>query len=135
MARIRGDRVDLSFPSIEGEGIKSSVGHPKSLLEPLSQLHCETLLDASLRRESKERINRRHFSPRIIGIPLHFDERDGSFGEASVGKRDRIVGVLPTLIDQTAPCPAFIFHKAVAIHIAIAVYPSQCGFGIRQESS
>src|SRR4029078_6712083 len=54
-----------------------------------------------------------------VNVTLNFAQSDWSFGGRAVRVENRIVGVLPTLMDETEFRLASIFHKAVAINVAI----------------
>src|SRR5579863_9705316 len=60
---------------------------------------------------------------RSVNVALHFDERDRALGQFAIRMENRIVTVLPALVDQTFFRPATIFDKAVTIAIAVNVDP------------
>src|SRR5580700_12191219 len=64
-------------------------------------------------------------------VALDLRERDVTFGQSAVGMKNRIVGILPTLICETAFGRTPIFDKTVLIRIAAAVDPVQRGFYVR----
>ncbi len=68
-----------------------------------------------------------------IDVALHFAERDRRLGQRTVLVEDRIVRVLPPLLDQTAVRRARVLHEAVAVAIAVAIDPGQSGLDVRPE--
>ena len=70
---------------------------------------------------------------RRIDVALHLAERDRALRDRAVGVEDRVVGILPALIDQTLLVGAVILDEAVAIGIARPVDPAQRRFDVGPE--
>src|SRR5437867_1408736 len=66
-----------------------------------------------------------------VNVALHFAQSDWSFGGRPVGVENRIVRVLPTLMDETEFRHASIFHEAVAIGVAIMIDPCERALDVR----
>ena len=62
---------------------------------------------------------------RRIDITLDLAQGDRSFGQAAIFMKDRVVQILPTLVDQTVSVLAVILDKTVAIRIAVGIDPMQ----------
>ena len=60
----------------------------------------------------------RHPLQRDPVVGLFFDGRDRILDEASIGIADRLIGILPAVILQTAAGPPFVFQKTIAITVA-----------------
>ena len=61
---------------------------------------------------------------RGINVSLHFTERDGRFRNRSVGMKNRIVRILPTLLHQPFGTMPPVFHKTVFVGISEFVDPA-----------
>ena len=68
---------------------------------------------------------------RRIDVALHLAERDRPLRYRAIGVKDRVVEVLPALVDQARFVGAVIFDEAVAIGIARPVDPAQRRFDVR----
>src|SRR6266496_6063674 len=66
-----------------------------------------------------------------VNVALHFAQSDWSFGGRAVSVENRIVRVLPTLMDETEFRPTSIFHEAVAIDVAIMIDPCERALDVR----
>src|SRR5260370_15746158 len=99
----------------------------------------ETILEASLQRlrllqpspfEGAVAENGRQLRgaiPGCIGIALHLAERDRRIGEPAVGVKDRIRGVLPALVDETAHRFAAILDESLVVDVAVSLHPQHRG--------
>src|SRR4029079_8813019 len=65
-----------------------------------------------------------------IDIGLHLDQRDWTARHAPVAMEDRIVAVLPALVDQAILVHAAVLDEAIAIAIAAGIDPMQGGLEI-----
>jgi hypothetical protein len=64
---------------------------------------------------------------RLLLVPLHLTHRDRSMHRAAVTMEDRIVRVLPSLVNQSGSAAALILQEAIAVLIAIGCHPLQRG--------
>src|SRR5262245_3606567 len=64
---------------------------------------------------------------RAIDVALHLRKRDRPLRQAAVGVENRILGIFPALVGETALGRAVVFEKAVAIGISGAVDPGERG--------
>jgi hypothetical protein len=58
-------------------------------------------------------------------IALHLAERDWAARQASIGVKNRVIGILPALIDKTRPGLRPIFDKTVIVCVAKTIAPMQ----------
>ena len=68
-----------------------------------------------------------------IHVGLNFAQSNWPLGQAAVLVEDGVVRILPTLIDQTLGVLALIFHKPVAVRVAINVDPMKGRLDIRPQ--
>src|SRR6266576_1133868 len=66
-----------------------------------------------------------------VKVALHFAQSDWSFGRRTVGVENRIMRVLPTLMDETEFRLASVFHETVAIDVAIMIDPCKRALDVR----
>ena len=71
---------------------------------------------------------------RVIHVRLHFAERDRRVGQRAVGVEDRILRILPPLLNQANRRTSGIFDEAVAVAIAVAVDPIKGALDVWPES-
>jgi hypothetical protein len=69
-----------------------------------------------------------------VDVGLHFAQGDGSLSHAAIVMKDRILGVLPSLIGQSFLGLPMVFDEAVAVPIAVGVDPAQRGLGVGPQS-
>src|SRR5438094_4946600 len=131
MARVRRSHPAWLLSAIECECIGRKFVAPKAFFKSSAQ-------DAGLLRQiARPCIITKEFSQPSghqlgsVNVALHFAQRDRSLGRRAVRVENRIVRVLPTLVDKTEFRPASVFHEAVSIDIAVMVNPSECTFDVR----
>src|SRR6185437_14353868 len=101
---------------------KLTLGHPEILLEALLQrtgflLQLGGPLLVAFRAEDL-----RHQLPTCVQVPLHLAQSDWRLSQFSVGVKNRIAGILPTLIRQCFLADAAISQIAVAAsHFGIKI--------------
>src|SRR5262249_34072215 len=66
-----------------------------------------------------------------INVALHFAQSDWPFGRRTVRVENRILRILPALMDETELRSASIFHEAVTVGIAVTINPSQSPLDVR----
>src|SRR5271157_973428 len=100
MARIRCPDPAWILAAVESQGKGAEILAPESRIEILSQdlrfaaqLDLQIILAHAMRELSCVRLRGKH-------IALHFTKRDRPARQCAVGVKDRIVGILPALIDQ-----------------------------------
>src|ERR1700730_2758167 len=125
MTRIRCADPAWMLVSIERQGKGPKILAPKSRLEFLlqrfrlaAQPGFEIILAQAMREFRGMRLVPEH-------IALHFAKRDRPFGQRAIGVKDRIIRILPALIDKAGPGLPRIFDKAVSIGVAERVDPLQ----------
>ena len=93
---------------------------------------------ADVLRGAEARLRERAVEPRRgpaarVRVRLDLDERDGRLGERSIGVRDGVARVLPTLVDEAGLGSARVLEEAVAVAIAEAIHPIERGVEARPE--
>ena len=58
-------------------------------------------------------------------VALDLAQRDGALGEAPVGMEDRVVGVLPALLDEAGRKLPGVLDESVAVRVGRSVDPGQ----------
>ena len=66
-----------------------------------------------------------------VNVGLNFAQSDRAFGQAAILVEDRVVRILPALIDQALGVLALIFYKPVTVRVAIGVDPMEGSLNIR----
>ena len=101
--------------AVERERVGASSSHQNALS------NCSRSASASLARRA-----RRSASPSAaasarraalggVDVALHLAQRDRAFGERAVGVEDRVVRILPALLDQARSASARVLDEAVAV--------------------
>src|SRR5919197_955134 len=70
-------------------------------------------------------VEARHAAPRVHGVALHLDERNGRVGGSPRGERHAVVAVLPALVAQPLLRAPLVFDEAVTVAVAVALDPAQ----------
>src|ERR1019366_10210196 len=68
-----------------------------------------------------------------IDIRLHFAQRNRTDRQISVAVEDRIVRILPSLLNQTVVGLPRILYKAIAVLVAVAIDPLQRSQDVRPD--
>src|ERR1700730_9407764 len=123
MAGIRCPDPAWALVSIERQGIGAKTLAPKSRLEFLlqrlrlaAQPGFEIIFAHAMREFRGMRLGPEH-------VALHFAKRDRPFGQRATGVENRIIRILPALIDKARRVLPRIFDKAVSIRVAKRVDP------------
>ena len=127
MSGIGGQHPARVLLSVECQGIGAEIGTPERRLEALLQR-----VGAGFEVERHRRLYKMlgkpgRREPGRVHIALHLTEGDRPHCEAPVGVRDRILAILPTLIQEPLRRLAAVFDKAVAVAITEALDPAQRG--------
>src|SRR5204863_3874208 len=136
MARIRGDRIDRAFLSVECEHVVAELVAPEVAVEPLAEL---LRLSFQVGRELlvppdfASQPSSAHV--RVVGIPLDLGGRDRRLRGAAVRELNPGVGVLPAVVLESLRRAALVFEVAVAIEIPFLVDPTERAPRIRLEPS
>src|SRR5262249_9047646 len=64
-------------------------------------------------------------------ITLHFAQCDGRLGKRAVAMEDGIMGIFPTLMNETVFRPATVLDETVTVCVAIAVDPLKRALDVR----
>jgi hypothetical protein len=75
----------------------------------------------------------RRSEARCVDVALNFGERDGAVGEPAVGVEDRVLGVPPTLLDETPRRLPVIFDESVTVPVAPRIDPVERRLDVRPE--
>src|ERR1019366_1315992 len=135
MPRVRRADPAWNLVAVERQGICAEVLAPKSRLEILSQnLRLAAQLDLQIIFAHAMRELRR-MNLRGKHIALHFAKRDRPFRQLAAGVKDRIIGILPALINKARSRLPRIFNEAVPIRIAKVGDPLQSRLDIRPDGS
>src|ERR1700761_308570 len=60
---------------------------------------------------------------RSVDVSLYFAESDRALGETSIGVKDRVMRILPTLLNQAIRRETCILHESITISVAKVVDP------------
>jgi len=133
MTRIRCPDPAWILVPIERQGIGAKILAPKRrpeiLLQTLrlaAQPDFEIILAHAMREFRGMRLGPEH-------VALHFAKRDRPFGQRAIGVENRIIRILPALIDKARRVLPRIFDKAVSIRVAERVDPLQSRVDIRPD--
>src|SRR5260221_13230275 len=133
MASIRRLHPARLLFTIEGQSKGGNVLTTEGLIEALPQrvrLNPEGTRGIGAPKTGGDRIGRQECA---IVVALHFTERDGGFGDPAILVENRIVTVLPALIEKALVRLAAIFDETVAIEIAMDIGPVHRSFDIRPD--
>src|SRR5918996_4086678 len=111
--------------AIQRQDVGTEVVVPERRVEAETQLLGLTIQGRRALLEPEPSGNGSRPASGSVGIALDLDERDRPLGQGAVGVEDRIVAVLPALIDQPLTCPPAILDEAVAVTVAVLVDPSE----------
>ena len=64
-------------------------------------------------------------APGAVGVGLHLHQRHRAAGEGAVGVEDRVVAVLPALVDQAFGVLPAVLDEAVAVAVAVDLEPGE----------
>ena len=120
--RIRRDRVDGPLLTIEGLGEEAALGKEEAIAHGLRQFLGD---GAQLIAVSLSEVVAEVGGGEVggVGIPLHLAQRDGPFGEASVGEGDGVPAVLPSLVPQERRRVGGVLDEAVAVGVTPPSHP------------
>src|SRR6185437_2145637 len=107
------DAAGLSF-AIERDRVVAQARKPESLFDPLAQALCTRPPPAAALGLRSGGSELRHRLERRAGVALHFDHRNGSFGNASIRVKDRILAVFPRLVGQAGFLAAHVVQETRA---------------------
>src|ERR1700730_8786010 len=133
MRAVRTHNPAWPFLTVQRESDDSFRFQPEVARECLPQRSralAETVRDAFVAEAGRD-IRDIHIGG--IHVALHFGEGDRRNGQFTIGMRNRIVGILPTLICQPARRLAYVFDVAVAVRIAPSLYPFKRAFHVWPE--
>ena len=125
MAGVAGAHLAGSLCAVERQRIRADLLAPEGLLEADLQLLGLPLQGVGAFGQAELARARGGEALGGIDVALHLDERDRPLRQAAVGMKDRVVGVLPTLVGQPRLGCACVLDEAVAIEIALLVDPRQ----------
>src|SRR5437660_8198315 len=135
MPGIRGDNAAGPLLAVERDRVSRQIIAPESVVELAPQClggFCESRRYRVVAERARQ-LCRVPLSG--IDIALHLAERDRTIGEFAICMKDRVPGILPTLISEAGGALAVIFDKAVMIRIAIGVDPLQRRLDIRPDTA
>ncbi len=125
VAGIGADHLALALLAVEGNDIAAERLAPEGLVESfgkalgLAPQPCRMVMLAKHLGGAGDR------ALGGIDIGLDLDQRDRPLCQSAIGVEDRVIGVLPALIEQAlVGCPV-IFDEAVAVAIAGTVDPAE----------
>ena len=124
LGAVEGQRIGAEVVAPERSprsGARSASASSQSLSARPASPKCAASLAAAL-------LGREH-------VGLHLAQRDRPRGAGAVGVEDRIVAVLPALIDEALLVGAVVFHEAVAVGVAELVDPGQRRLDVRPDGA
>ena len=126
MAGVGGAHPAGALVAVERQHVGAELLVPEGLVEAVAQLggaavHRGHLLVAALEAAG----DRGGGAPGGVGVGLHLDQRDRAAGERAVGVEDRVVAVLPALVDQAVGVLPAVLDEAVAVAVAVDLDPGQ----------
>ena len=133
MPRVGADHAARPSLAIERHRVIGLVGQPEVRLEPLAQPARPLAQRHGPLAEPEDGGQRRRRIQRGVEISLRLSQRDGRLREVPGGVHDRVLRVLPALVDQAAFCLALVFDEAVAVLVARLLDPAQRGLGRRKQ--
>ena len=119
VSRVRRSHPAGLLPAIERKGVCGKFITPETLAESSEEgfgLFRQTTRLCRIAEEFSQ-FGRRQLGS--INVALDFAQSDWPFGGCAVRVENRIVRVLPTLMDETEFRLACVFHETVAIDVAI----------------
>src|SRR3954468_2438302 len=119
VAGVRGSYATRTFMTVEGERIGRFVVTPESILERLTESFGlpAQLIGALGRAEHVGKCRRA--LPGIVDVRLHLTQGNGRLRRRAVGVKDRILRVLPSLLNQAGRGLACVFDEAVTVPISV----------------
>src|SRR5690242_17476527 len=119
--------------AVQGESVHAEVRAPEPFLKLGPQpAGCFTQIARKL-VVTQCACQKGSFQASRIRITLHLAKRDRPVGQPSVGVEDRIVRILPALLDETMRRPSVVFDETIAIEISIAIHPFQSTADVRPD--
>src|SRR5205823_8275502 len=65
-----------------------------------------------------------------IYVALHLAQSDGAFGRLAVRMKDRVMRILPALVDQPMVRATCILYESILVAIAVAIDPGESAHNI-----
>src|ERR1700677_251866 len=124
MSGIRGSHPASFFVAVERQGIGRKLLTPELLLKAGAQifgLHFESGSCRGTFSRASAQGGRRLFCG--VYVTLHFTKSDGGFCDGSIGVKNGVVRILPSLLHQTLGRLFAIFDKAIPIAVPKFVDP------------
>src|SRR5262245_14603619 len=113
VAGIRGGHATGALLAVERQRIGAEVVAPERLLEThLQRRRARPPARRQVRLATRRRQHRRA-NPGGVRVALYLAERDRRRGELPVGVEDRVLRILPSLVQQAVPAATAVFDEAV----------------------
>ena len=127
---IRSPNAARLLLAVEGERVGSDVIAPERGFELEREPGRLGIQRVASRVLAKPACGARHQALCREDIALHLAKGDGAARKRTVGVENRVLGILPALIDQTHVVGALIFDEAVTVGVTRPVDPAQRRFDI-----
>src|SRR6202158_5336738 len=130
MRTVRGHHPARAFVRVERERAHPFFIEPEVAFE--NSLECRCARGAALRyfAMTEARRDPRHGRACRVDVALHFGERYRRTRELAVAMKDRVEGILPTLVGESARRFAEILDVAVAVATAVVFDPLDLASGV-----
>src|SRR6266480_5337621 len=131
MTRVRRADPAGLLPAIERKRVDGKLITPETLFESLAEDFglLRQITRPCIIAEEFSQSGRRQLC--CVNVALHFAQSDWSLGGSAVRVENCVVRVLPALINKPKFRSASIFHKAVAIDVAIMIDPCERPLHVR----
>ena len=130
LAGVGGAHAAGPFPAVEGQGVGVEVFAPEGRLEALPQRRRLAVQFVGPPRAPQDAGQQGGGAAGRVDVALDLAQGDGSGRGRAVGVEDRVVRILPSLVDEALRVAAGVLDEAVAVGVAVVVDPAQGGFDV-----
>src|SRR5262245_1498080 len=127
LARVGSKNMTWALLSIKRQRETRNLRTPERTIEVLVEARCAVVKERRFFLETYLPRQCRGCLPGAVHVSLHFAQRHRAGDFRSVRMEDRVVGVFPTLVNQTGRSLPSVFDEAIAVFVAELLNPTDRG--------